>query len=70
MDHDHDNRIDCRTMLDSHDWVLIVEALAVWDVERNVEDDRALRARELSAFIANRHGYLRPSSFVYDSLPE
>lgn len=49
------------------DWIMIVETLSVWDVHRDVEDDRALRASELQQEIARTHGFDRPSDFVMQS---
>jgi len=46
------------------DWIMIVEALSFWDVHRDVDDVRAMRARELQREIARTHGFDRPSDFV------
>lgn len=46
------------------DDVIIVEALAVWDVWRGIDDVHAERARELSEAISLANGFERPSEFV------
>ena len=47
------------------DDVIIVEALAVWDKWRGIDDSRADRARELSEAISLANGFERSSEFVW-----
>ena len=49
------------------DWILIVEAIAQWDVLRDTDDARAYRARKLQAETAAMHGFDDIVDFVKQS---
>jgi hypothetical protein len=46
------------------DWIMIVEALSVYDQWRDRDDDKARRIYELQREIATEHGFDAPSEFV------
>ena len=64
-----DNRSILAMYSDWHpqDWILIVEAIAQWDVLRDTDDARAYRARKLQAEIAAMHGFDDIVDFVEQS---
>ena len=46
------------------DWIMIVEALSVYDQWRDRDDAEAQRIYELQQEIAAKHGFERASEFV------
>jgi len=49
------------------DWIMIVEALSVYDQWRDCDDAQAQRIYELQQEIAAQHGFERASEFVRQS---